>query len=151
MQILERISDANGWVLTVTGIGTVFLTLVCIWLFLSVFSKLTDKKPKENPGGGEINDCECAEVEPIKDAIPPQQNEEPKAMQNTETTEQEQVLDDTIPKMAAAAAVAAYVKRSKRRAYVPAPPVVQASPWVISSRSQSLHNLPQRNPWKGNR
>lgn len=149
MELFSRIAEGNGWVLSATGIGTVFFTLICIWLFLSIYSKLADRRSGNNRMLSRDDDCTCAEVEPLKDPIPPQKNEEAEAMQETETKEPEQVLDDTLPKMAAAAAVAAHLKRRKSHALAPGATSAGTSPWISSGRVSSLHNLPPRNPWKG--
>ena len=38
MEIFSKITEADGWTLAATGVGTVFFTLVFIWGFIALFS-----------------------------------------------------------------------------------------------------------------
>ena len=148
MNLLDRISDANGWVLTLTGLATVFVTLSTIYLFLVVYSKITNVslKPKTKTKPSENIPQNSNPSKLVTNGSPdPEQ-----ALEDIDPKESEvnqQPMDDTLPKMAAAAAVSTFLKMRKKKLQALLPPGSAHSPWISSARYQGLHNHPSRNPW----
>lgn len=150
MNLLDRISDANGWVLTLAGLATVFVTLSTIYLFLVVYSKITNvslkpktkTKPSENIPQNSNSSKPATKSSPsLEQALNDEEND-PK-----ESEVNKQPMDDTLPKMAAAAAVSTFLKMRKKKLQALLPPGSAHSPWISSARYQGLHNHPSRNPW----
>ncbi len=54
---------------------------------------------------------------------------------------------DSVPKMAAAAAVSVYLKKRKERIYALSQKGYQINPWALAARSEGIHNSPMRNSW----
>lgn len=151
MELLDKISDANGWILTVTGLATVFLTLSAIYLFLVIYSKIMKLSGKKQKSGVTTNDLSGKTVlssDLEEEVIEAGQTLEGPENDNKHTDlNQQQRLDDTLPKMAAAAAVSVFLKMRKKRILALLPKTSDFSPWISTARYQGIHNHPSRNPW----
>lgn len=142
MNVLEKITEANGWEMSVAGILTVFVALVCIWFFVAVYSRIMDKFASKEKTG-EAPDTLHKKSDPVTAAVTVNNEIEP-------APEMSEPADDFLPKMAAAAAVSVFIKRRKERFMALLPKPAQAvNLWKATARVQGLSNLPTRNTWKG--
>ena len=139
-QIMARVSEAHGWTMTVAGIGTVFLTLICIWLFITIFSKFTTVETAKQPGS--------ASKPPEPKPAPQESLDDPATAQETVGPVQ---ADDTVARMAAAAALTVYLKRRKTRSVGAIVSGAAGDPWLATGRLEGLHNQPVRNSWRGDK
>lgn len=146
MNMLEKIMEADGFTLTVTGIGTVFLTLICIWLFIAIYSKISeiisdrDITVDKNQDKIKLNTFESTR-KPLHSGELPNESKESNMTMPL-------IADDSIPKMVAAAAVSVYIKRRNDKLLALLPKSFGSNPWAMSARFESLRNKPSRNNWK---
>ena len=122
------------------GIGTVFVTLISIWLFITLFSKLTEIFDRQKTGGAK--------------AIPeggarPKQTADRQAETAREKAEEEGV-ELRLAQMAAAAAVGVYLSRRKSSTTCKATER-SAFGWTGAARREAVHNRLDVNPWRSRR
>ena len=143
MDVLSRITESNGFLITFTGIGTVFITLCLIWAFISLYARFMEGGSK--PGNEEEDDCvipDQSETALQTDSAEPSG----KPDVTSEVVITQQATDDLLPRMAAAAAVAAYLKRRQSR-NVPKT-IYLGTPWGQAGKLEAIHNLPPRDSWR---